>query len=132
MNNQMIDSKMMNRMRKEVEDFYKSWVHKNFQKGLREAKVIITGNLVVIIGVEFLTYVEQSILDDEYSKQAVAHTRRKLVEKFFPVLKQNLELILSQKIILYFVDFSMDNNMSCMTILCEGEVVPSSPKEGQK
>lgn len=122
MNNQNYDSKMMNRMRKETEDFYKSWVHKNFQKGLRDATVIITGNLVVIIGVEFLTYVEQSIIDDEYSKQAVAHTRRKMVEKFFPILKQNLELILSQKITCYFVDFSLDSNMSCMTILCEGEV----------
>lgn len=126
--NQNYDSKMMNKMRKEVEDYYKSWVHKNFQKGLRDAKVIITGNLVVIIGVEFLTYVEQSILDDEYSKQAVAHTRRKLVAKFFPVLKQNLELILSQKIAYYFVDFSMDDNMSCMTILCEGEVGSSNEK----
>ncbi len=119
---QNCDSKTMNKMRKEVEDYYKSWFHKNFQKGLRDAKVIITGNLVVIIGMDFLTYVEQSIIDDEYSKQAVAHTRRKLVEKFFPVLKQNLELILSQKISYYFVDFSMDSNMSCMTILCEGEV----------
>lgn len=122
MNSQNYDNKMMNKMRKEVEDYYKSWVHKNFQKGLRDAKVIITGNLVVIIGFDFLTFVEQSILDDDYSKQAVAHTRRKLVEKLFPVLQQNLELILSQKIVHYFVDFSMDDNMSCMTILCEGEV----------
>jgi len=122
MNHLNCDVKMMNKMRKEVEDFYKSWVHKNFQKGLKDAKVIITGNLVVIFGYEFLTFVEQSILDDEYSKQAVSHTRRKLVEKYFPVLKQNLELILSQKISYYFVDFSMDDNISCMTILCEGEV----------
>ena len=119
---QSFESKKMNKMRKEVEDYYKSWVHKNFQKGLRDAKVIITGDLVVIIGYEFLTFVEQSILDDDYSKQAVAHTRRKLTEKFFPILKQNLELILSQKIVYYFVDFSMEDNMSCMTILCEGEV----------
>lgn len=116
------DCKMMNKTRKEVEDFYKSWVHKNFQKGLKDADVIITKNIVVIIGIEFLTYVEQSILDDEYSKQAVAHTRRKLVGKFFPILKQNLELILGQEILYYFVDFSMDNNMSCMTIIFAEEV----------
>jgi uncharacterized protein YbcI len=122
MTRQNYDNKMMNKLRKEVEDFYKSWVHKNFQKGLRDVKVIITGNLVVIIGIEFLTFVEQSILDDEYSKQAVAHTRRKLVSKFFPILKQNLELILSQEIAYYFVDFSMDDNMSCMTIIFEGDI----------
>lgn len=122
MNNTKNSTKMMNKMRKEVEDYYKSWVRKNFQKGLLDAKVIITGNLVVIVGMEFLTYVEQSIIDDEYSKQAVAHTRRKLVDKFFPSLRQNLELILSQKIAYYFIDFSMDHNMSCMTILLEGEV----------
>lgn len=120
--NQRSDAKRINRMRKEVEDYYQSWVHKNFQKGLREVKVTIAGNLVIIIGTEFLTYVEQSILDDEYSKQAVAHTRRKLVSKFFPVLKKNLELILRQEATYYFMDFAMDENMSCMTIVFEGEI----------
>lgn len=120
--NQHIDIKRITRMRKEVEDYYQSWVHKNFQKGLREVKVTIAGNLVIIIGMEFLTYVEQSILDDEYSKQAVAHTRRKLVSKFFPVLKKNLELILLREVSYYFMDFSMDDNMSCMTVILEGEI----------
>jgi uncharacterized protein YbcI len=122
MGNQSIQPKTTNKMRKEVEDYYKSWVHKNFQKGLKDAKVSFSGNLVIIMGSEFLTYVEQSILDDDYSIQAVAHTRRKLVNKFFPILKQNLELILNQKILCYFVDFSMENNLSCMVILCEKEV----------
>jgi uncharacterized protein YbcI len=116
------ENKAANRMRKEIEDFYKSWVHKNFQKGLKDASVIITKNIVVIIGAEFLTFVEMSIIDDEYSKQAVSHTRRKLVDKFFPVLKQNIELILDREILYYFVDFLMDQNMSCMTIILDREI----------
>ena len=115
-------AKAATRRRKEVEDYYKSWVHKNFQKGLKDATVVITKNIVVIIGVEFLTFVEMSIIDDEYSKQAVAHTRRKLVDKFFPVFKQNVELILQREILYYFVDFLMDQNLSCLTIIFDREI----------
>ena len=109
--------KTSNRMRKEIEDYYKAWVHKSFQKGIRDVKVIMTEEVIVLLGIEFLSFVEQSILDDDYSIQAVSHTRKKLFDKNFSTLKQNLELITERKVENYFVDFNTCSNISCATII---------------
>jgi len=114
--------KIINKMKKEIEDYYKSWVHKTFQKGLKNAKVYLHKEIVILIGYEFLTYMEQALSDDDYSKQAILHTRRKLSEKFYPVLKQNIELITGREVIHIFVDFSVEENVSCMTLFLDGEV----------
>lgn len=121
MSNGTMSSKTSNMMRKEIEDYYKAWVRKSFQKGIRDAKVIMADGVIVLLGIEFLSFVEQSILDDDYSVQAVSHTRKKLFDKNFSTLKQNLELITNRRVEEYYVDFNTRNNVSCVTIIMSRE-----------
>ena len=114
--------KKRNRIKKEAEDYFKAWFRKSFQKGVKDARALLGVDVVAIVGIEFLTFVEQSILDDEYSKQVVTYTRKKAVEKNFAILKTNMELILGQKIDQYYIDFSVENNTTCMTLLLGEEV----------
>lgn len=109
-------------MKKEIEDFFKSWLRKYFQKGLRTVRVTIADRVIVICGDDFLTVVEQSITDDDYSRQLVIQTRKKVAEKNYPVLKQNLELITGSEIEHIYLDFSIDTNTLCMTIVMKEEL----------
>jgi uncharacterized protein YbcI len=110
------------KMKKEIEDFFKSWLRKYFQKGLRTVRVTIADRVIVICGDDFLTVVEQSITDDDYSRQLVIQTRKKVAEKNYPVLKQNLELITGSEIEHIYLDFSIDTNTLCMTIVLKEEL----------
>ena len=110
------------KMKKEIEDFFKSWLRKYFQKGLRTVRVTIADRVIVICGDDFLTVVEQSITDDDYSRQLVIQTRKKVAEKNYPVLKQNLELITGSEIEHIYLDFSIDTNTLCMTIVIKEEL----------
>ena len=110
------------KMKKEIEDFFKSWLRKYFQKGLRTVRVTIADRVIVICGDDFLTVVEQSITDDDYSRQLVIQTRKKVAEKNYPVLKQNLELITGSEIEHIYLDFSIDTNTLCMTIVMKEEL----------
>lgn len=110
------------KMKKEIEDFFKSWLRKYFQKGLRTVRVTIADRVIVICGDDFLTVVEQSITDDDYSRQLVIQTRKKVAEKNYPVLKQNLELITGSEIEHIYLDFSIDTNTLCMTIIMKEEL----------
>lgn len=110
------------KMKKEIEDFFKSWLRKYFQKGLRTVRVTIADRVIVICGDDFLTVVEQSITDDDYSRQLVIQTRKKVAEKNYPVLKQNLELITGREIEHIYLDFSIDTNTLCMTIIMKEEL----------
>jgi uncharacterized protein YbcI len=110
------------KMKKEIEDFFKSWLRKYFQKGLRTVRVTIADRVIVICCDDFLTVVEQSITDDDYSRQLVIQTRKKVAEKNYPVLKQNLELITGIEIEHIYLDFSIDTNTLCMTIVMKEEL----------
>lgn len=114
--------KNINKMKKEIEDFYKSWAHKTFQKGLKNAKVYLHREIIILMGYDFLTYMEQAMMDDDYGKQAILHTRRKMSEKFYPVLKQNVELITGKEIVYMFIDYSLENNVCCMTLFLNEEI----------
>ncbi len=113
--------KALRQAKKEIEDFYKAWNKKHFPKGLKNAKVTIYDDMIVILGYEFLTYIEESILDDEYSRQAVFHTRKKLCHKFFPIMSKNIESITNRTVEQYYVDFSLENNSTCMVIFLNKE-----------
>lgn len=115
------NTKQLNMKKKAVEDYYKSWVRKNFQKGVRDAKVYLGPDTVVIIGIELLSFMELSIIDDEYSKQVVSYSRKKAVDKNYSVLKQNIELILEREIEAYYMDMDVDANVSCMTFILKKE-----------
>lgn len=110
------------KMKKEIEDFFKSWLRKYFQKGLRTVRVTIADRVIVICGDDFLTVVEQSITDDDYSRQLIIQTRKKVAEKNYPVLKQNLELITGGEIEHIYLDFSIDTDTLCMTIVMKEEL----------
>lgn len=109
--------KQQNMIRKSIEDYYKSWIKKNFQKGVRDARVYMGDDCLVIIGYEVLSFMELSIIDDAYSKQVVSYTRRKAVDKNYAVLKQNLEMLSEREIESYYMDLDVDANISCMTFI---------------
>ena len=115
------NTKQLNMRKKSIEDYYKSWVRKNFQKGVRDANVYLGLDTVVLIGFEILSFMELSILDDQYSKQVVAYSRKKAADKNYPVLKQNIELILEREIEAYYMDVDVDANISCMTFILKKE-----------
>ena len=110
------------KMKKEIEDFFKSWLRKYFQKGLRTVRVTIADRVIVICGDDFLTVVEQSITDDDYSRQLIIQTRKKVAEKNYPVLKQNLKLITGSEVEHLYLDFSIDTNTLCMTIVMKEDL----------
>ncbi len=114
-------NKEMNMIKKGIEDCYKSWVKRIFQKGVRDAKVYMGTDCIVIIGIEVLSFMEMSIIEDIYSKQVVAYSRRKAVDKNYSVLKKNIELISGREISSYYMDFDVDANVSCMTIILKKE-----------
>jgi len=104
-------------IKKEIEDYYKTWVRRNFQKGVRDAYVYMGKEILVIIGIEPLSFVDLSIADDDYSKQVVSYSLRKVIGKNYPVLKENIELIAEREVENYFFDINIDRNMSCMTFV---------------
>lgn len=107
----------MNIIKKSIEDYYKSWMKKSFQKGVRDARVYIGVDIIVIIGIEVLSFMELSIVDDQYSKQVVAYSRKKAIDKNYPVLKQNIELIINREIDSYYTDIDIESNTACMTLI---------------
>ena len=117
-----IKGKSSGKIRKELEDYFKSWMHKYFQKGIKQAKVIMAENTIIIFGMEFLTLVEQSIIDDDYSKQLIIQTRKKVSDKNMMVLKQNIELISGAKLESVFMDFSIETNTLCMVFVMDQEM----------
>lgn len=114
-------AKQQNMIKKSIEDYYKSWIKKNFQKGVRDAKVFMGNDCLVIMGYEVLSFMELSIIDDAYSKQVVAYSRRKAADKNYAVLKQNLEMFLGREIERYYMDLDVDENVSCMTFILKKE-----------
>lgn len=122
MESQNSNNRNTKKIKKEIEDFFKSWIRKSYQKGVKDVKVTIAGNVIVLLGIDFLTLVELSITGDDYSKQLIVQTRKKVAEKNLPVLTQNAELIAGSKVQYIFLDFSMDNNIMCMTLCFEGEI----------
>lgn len=115
------NTKQLNMIKKNIEDYYKSWVRKGFQKGVRDAKVYLGADCLVIIGIEVLSFMELSIIDDEYSRQVVAYSRKKAVSKNYPVLKENIEMISGREIESYYMDLDVDANISCMTFILKKE-----------
>lgn len=114
-------AKKLRQRKKEIEDYFKSWAHKNFQKGVKDATVYLYDDILVIIGVEVLTFTEISIIDDEYSKQVVQFTRKKVISKNYEVLKSNLELICGKKIRQYYTDINFEKNALCMAFIFDKE-----------
>lgn len=113
--------KEKNIIKKSIEDYYKSWFKKIFERGVRDAKIYLELDCIVIIGFDVLSIMELSTIDDAYSKQVVAYSRRKVIDKNFEVLKTNIELISNRKIKNYFVDLDVESNIICMTIILEKE-----------
>ena len=85
--------------------------------------MFLGNDTLVILGIDVLSFVELSILEDQYSRQVVCYTRKKIADKNFPVLKKNMELILGRTVEAYYLDISVEKNMSCMTCILgkEGE-----------
>lgn len=113
--------KQQNMIKKSVEDYYKSWVRKSFQKGVRDAKVYMGVDCLVIMGYDVLSFMELSIIDDAYSKQVVAYSRKKAASKNYAVLKQNIEEISGREVEAYYMDLDVDSNISCMTFILKKE-----------
>lgn len=113
--------KQQNIMKKSIEDYYKSWVRKSFQKGVRDAKLYMGADCFVIIGYEVLSFMELSIVDDAYSKQVVSYSRKKAADKNYAVLKQNIEELSGREIESYYMDIDVDANISCMTFILKKE-----------
>lgn len=113
--------KQQNMIKKSIEDYYKSWVRKSFQKGVRDAKVYMGMDCLVIMGYDVLSFMELSIIDDAYSKQVVAYSRKKAASKNYAVLKQNIEEISGREVEAYYMDLDVDSNISCMTFILKKE-----------
>lgn len=116
------NTKEINIIRKGIEDYYKTWVKKYFQKGVKDAYVYIGADCIVIVGVEIFSFMELSIIDDAYSKQLASYSKRKIADKNYEVLKENIELIANRKIDKYYMDFDVDANTSCITFILVKEM----------
>lgn len=116
-----ISSKKLRQRKKEIEDYFKSWAHKNFQKGVKDAVIYLYDDILVIIGIEILSFTELSIIDDEYSKQVIQFTRKKVISKNYEVLKSNLELLCGKTIAAYYTDINFERNVLCMAFVFEKE-----------
>jgi len=103
--------------RKVIEDGFKSFMARYFNKGPRLAKVYITNDCVIVYCEEFLTVLEKNLTDDEYGQSLIQTSRKKIIQsheaEFLDIVRQNYKEDISR----FYIDFNIGDDSLCCVFM---------------
>lgn len=103
--------------RKGIEDAFKSFMARYFNKGPRLAKVYIMDDCVVVYCKDFLTPLEKNLADDKYGEYLIKASRQRVIENneadFLNIARQNYK----EDIDKFYIDFNIDDDSLCCVFI---------------
>lgn len=106
-------------LRKEIEDCFKSFMAKNFNKGPRLAKVITSDDYAIVYCKDYLTPLEKNVAVDDEGKYYIKMIRRKIVNEYKDMIKKEIEEKTNRKISKIYFDCDIEDDSLCCTMFFE-------------
>lgn len=105
--------------RKGIEDAFKSFMARYFNKGPRLARVYIIENCIIVYCKEFLTQLEKNLINDKCGEYLIHASRKKIIqnnkEEFLNIVKYNYEGNVGS----FYIDFNIFNDSLCCVFLVD-------------
>ena len=113
------------KIKKEIEDSFKSFMAKYFDKGPRYAKVYIVDDCITIYCKDFLTVLEKSLSKGDFGNYYVKLVREKVSENYSSLMMKMIYDITGLKVKNFYLDCNAIDNSLCCAFILEAEIEAS-------
>jgi len=109
-------------LKKNIEDSFKSFMAKHFNKGPLLAKVYMVDNCITIYCKEVLTPLEKNIVRENLGEYYVQIFRKKLSYSSGDILIGMIEQKTGRKVNTFFIDCNAVDDSLCCVFIMEGNI----------